>query len=61
MSLPVEVETHDMVPVRLPSGGKAYLWLPDPLTKADAEHLAKWIESYITEESTLEAVREVSI
>ena len=37
----------DIVPVRLPSGGKAWLTLPRPLTVADATHLAAWIVQYV--------------
>lgn len=34
----------DTYPIRLPSGGKAFLILPDPFTRADAEHVCRWLE-----------------
>lgn len=38
---------RDTVPVRLPSGTKAILDLPRPLTVADATHLCAWIVQYV--------------
>lgn len=46
---------RDIVPVRLPSGDKAYLDLPRPLTVADATHLCAWVVQYIEGENAEEA------
>lgn len=32
-----------VVPVRLPGERRAYLILPDQLTKAEAEHICEWV------------------
>jgi hypothetical protein len=50
----------DIVPVRLPSGDRAYLDLPRPLTVADATHLCAWIVQYIEGDQVEEARESVN-
>jgi hypothetical protein len=37
----------DAVPVRLGSGRRAYLVLPDPLSEQDAEHVCRWVRLHV--------------
>lgn len=43
-------EKFDVIDIRLPSGTKATVKLPDPFTLADGVHLMNFLSAYIEEE-----------
>jgi hypothetical protein len=46
-----EPQPDDIIPIRLPSGGKAIVRLPRPFTLADGVHLMNFLSEYIEEKN----------
>lgn len=44
-----EMVEGDVIPIRLPSGTKATVFLPRPFTTEDATHFVQFIAQYIEE------------